>query len=54
MASERLGEWMAGATHFSALLLCDRMRVLETADASLERFPRMKVGDDASVFWMGE
>ena len=49
----RLDEWMAGATYFSALMLCDRMRVLEAEDASLERFPRMKVGDDASVFWMG-
>ncbi|MDM8271147.1 protein phosphatase 2C domain-containing protein [Thermophilibacter provencensis] len=49
-----LGEWMAGATYFSALSLCDRMRVLEAADAALERFPRMKVGDDASIFWMGE
>ena len=50
---ERLDEWMAGATYFSALALCDRMRVLEAADATLERFPRMKVGDDASAFWMG-
>ena len=50
---ERLDEWMAGATYFSALALCDRMRVLEAADATLERFPRMKVSDDASAFWMG-
>lgn len=50
---ERLGEWMAGATFFSALSLCDRMRVLEASDPNLERFPRMKLGDDASIFWLG-
>ena len=48
-----LAEWMRGATYFSALELCDRMRVLEAADAQLTRFPRMKVGDDASLFWLG-
>ena len=48
-----LGEWLAGATYFSALALCDRMRVLEANDAQLTRFPRMKVGDDASMFWLG-
>lgn len=48
-----LGEWMSGATYFSALELCDRMRVLEVTDAQLARFPRMKVGDDASLFWLG-
>ena len=45
-----LTEWVAGATYFSALELCDRMRALEVADAGLERFPRMKVADDASLF----
>ena len=50
---ERLEEWMAGATFFSALALCDRMRVLEASDPNLERFPRMKLGDDASLFWLG-
>ena len=49
-----LEEWVRGATYFSALELCDRMRALEAADAGLERFPRMKVGDDASLFWLGE
>ncbi|MDO4428577.1 MAG: hypothetical protein Q4B91_03600 [Atopobiaceae bacterium] len=44
---------MSGATYFSALELCDRMRVLEATDAQLARFPRMKVGDDASLFWLG-
>ena len=48
-----LGAWLPGATYFSALGLCDRMRVLEAADAQLTRFPRMKVGDDASMFWLG-
>ena len=48
-----LGEWMASATYFSAQALCDQMRVLEAADAQLARFPRMKVGDDASLFWLG-
>ena len=41
------------ATYFSALGLCDRMRVLEAADAQLTRYPRMKIGDDASMFWLG-
>ena len=45
-----LAEWMAGATYFSAQRLCDRMRVLEAEDAQLRRYPRMKVGDDASLF----
>ena len=48
-----LAEWMRDATYFSALRLCDRMRVLEASDAQLTRFPRMKVGDDASLFWLG-
>ena len=48
-----LAEWMRDATYFSALELCDRMRVLEASDAQLTRFPRMKVGDDASMFWLG-
>ena len=48
-----LSEWLPCATYFSAQLLCDRMRVLEAADARLTRFPRMKVGDDASLFWLG-
>ena len=48
-----LGEWLAGATYFSAQELCDRMRVLEASDAQLARYPRMKVGDDASMFWLG-
>lgn len=48
-----LGEWLPGATYFSALGLCDRMRVLEAADAQLTRYPRMKIGDDASMFWLG-
>ena len=48
-----LAEWMRDATYFSALRLCDRMRVLEATDAQLTRFPRMKVGDDASLFWLG-
>ena len=48
-----LAEWMRDATYFSALGLCDRMRVLEASDAQLTRFPRMKVGDDASLFWLG-
>ena len=46
-------EWLPRATYFSAQLLCDRMRALEAADARLTRFPRMKVGDDASLFWLG-
>lgn len=45
-----LAEWMAGATYFSAQRLCDLMRVLEAEDAQLRRYPRMKVGDDASLF----
>ena len=45
-----LAEWMAGATYFSAQRLCDQMRVLEAEDAQLRRYPRMKVGDDASLF----
>lgn len=49
----RLVDWMPGATYLSALELCDRMRVLEAEDAQLTRFPRMKVGDDASLFWLG-
>lgn len=48
-----LATWMAGATYFSAQGLCDRMRVLEANDAQLTRYPRMKVGDDASLFWLG-
>lgn len=48
-----LGAWLPGATYFSALGLCDRMRVLEAADAQLTCYPRMKVGDDASMFWLG-
>lgn len=48
-----LAEWMGDATCFSARELCERMRALEAADAGLERFPRMKVGDDASLFWLG-
>ncbi len=48
-----LAAWMGDATYFSAQLLCDRMRVLEAGDAQLTRFPRMKVGDDASLFWLG-
>ncbi len=48
-----LTAWLPDATFFSALGLCDRMRVLEAADAQLTRFPRMKVGDDASMFWLG-
>ena len=47
---EPLAEWMAGATYFSAQRLCDQMRVLEAEDAQLRRYPRMKVGDDASLF----
>ena len=45
-----LAEWMATATYFSAQRLCDQMRVLEAEDAQLRRYPRMKVGDDASLF----
>lgn len=48
-----LAEWMRDATHFSARQLCDRMRALEAEDAQLRRYPRMKVGDDASLFWLG-
>ncbi|HIY79063.1 MAG TPA: protein phosphatase 2C domain-containing protein [Candidatus Olsenella excrementavium] len=48
-----LVEWMRDATYFSAQRLCDRMRVLEAEDAQLRRYPRMKVGDDASLFWLG-
>ena len=48
-----LAEWVRGATYFSALGLCDRMRALEASDAQLTCFPRMKVGDDASLFWLG-
>ena len=48
-----LAEWMGDATYLSARELCERMRALEAADAGLERFPRMKVGDDASLFWLG-
>lgn len=48
-----LAEWMRDATYFSAQRLCDRMRVLEAEDAQLRRYPRMKVGDDASLFWLG-
>ena len=48
-----LAEWMRDATYFSAQRLCDRMRVLEVEDAQLRRYPRMKVGDDASLFWLG-
>lgn len=48
-----LGEWTCGATYLAALELCDRMRVLEAEDDRLTRFPRMKVGDDASLFWLG-
>lgn len=49
----RLEDWARDATYFSALALCDRMRVLEARDDSLTRFPRMKVGDDVSMFWLG-
>ena len=45
-----LAEWVAGATYFSAQRLCDQMRVLEAEDDQLRRYPRMKVGDDASLF----
>lgn len=48
-----LAEWMRDATYFSARQLCDRMRELEAEDAQLRRYPRMKVGDDASLFWLG-
>ncbi|HIZ18884.1 MAG TPA: protein phosphatase 2C domain-containing protein [Candidatus Olsenella stercoravium] len=48
-----LAAWMRDATYFSALELCDRMRALEASDAQLARFPRMKVGDDASLFRLG-
>ena len=48
-----LVEWMLDATYFSAQRLCDRLRVLEAEDAQLRRYPRMKVGDDASLFWLG-
>ena len=48
-----LAEWMRDVTHFSARQLCDRMRELEAEDAQLRRYPRMKVGDDASLFWLG-
>lgn len=49
---EPLAEWMVGATYISAQRLCDKMRVLEANDAQLRRYPRMKVGDDASLFWL--
>ena len=48
-----LAEWMRDATYFSARRLCDRIRTLEAEDAQLRRYPRMKVGDDASLFWLG-
>lgn len=49
----RLSDDLVGLTYLSTQLLCDRMRVLEAKDAALARFPRMKVGDDASLFWLG-
>lgn len=49
----RLSDDLVGLTYLSTQLLCDRMRVLEAKDAALTRFPRMKVGDDASLFWLG-
>ena len=48
-----LDEWMRDASYLSARQLCDRMRMLEAEDAQLRRYPRMKVGDDASLFWLG-
>lgn len=48
-----LDEWMRDASYLSARQLCDRMRMLEAEDAQLRRYPRMKVSDDASLFWLG-
>lgn len=48
-----LDEWMRDASYFSVRRLCDRMRALEAEDSQLRRYPRMKVGDDASLFWLG-
>ena len=45
-----LAEWMGDATYLSPGSSASGMRALEAADAGLERFPRMKVGDDASLF----
>lgn len=40
----------AALTPGAALAAIDRMRVLEADDADLARFPRLKAGDDASLF----
>lgn len=48
----RLDE-LAGLTYCSVQRLVDRMRVLEAADPNYELFPRLKLGDDASMFWIG-
>ena len=43
---------LAGLTPRSVRRLVARMRELEASDPLLERFPRLKVGDDASMFWI--
>ena len=48
----RLEDELAGLTPRSVRRLVARMRELEASDPLLERFPRLKVGDDASMFWI--
>lgn len=45
-----LARGAAALTPEAALAAIDRMRVLEADDAGLTRFPRLKAGDDASLF----
>ncbi len=46
------GETLADLTYFGALELIDRMRAVEAGDPDYDRYPRMKLGDDASVFML--
>lgn len=48
----RLEDELAGLTPRSVRRLVARMRELEASDPLLVRFPRLKVGDDASMFWI--
>lgn len=39
--------------HAGAQALVDKMRTVEASDPDLNRFPRLKMGDDASIYVMG-
>lgn len=45
-----LGAGASWLDHHSVQALVDRMRTVEASDPGLTRFPRLKLGDDASVY----